>query len=325
METETRNDDAYELTRVASTHVPAVTVSPKRADAYELMQHLWRSGIAAERAAHDAGHANGQPRKFYASNVGGCLRASVYNQAQVPPTNPFGEGLVARMQVGSYIEGQILDLLDRELARRGVGRLNRQARVENAYHVAVTDAVLFPTVTPLPVRSNGSLLHRLFPWLAQAPGRPSEPPKPLTWFDEESGSMCVCQETRGIPLEVKSVHPLAMDRRTKELGGKWLPYDQHVLQLSQFLVLAREVGMPVADYGVLLYISLDGRRRVNTVHLSTWERELKERWGTLEKHLATGELPPRLDRTCFPCAAGAKSKCQYFDHCWADERGHIAG
>lgn len=130
-------------------------------------------------------------------------------------------------------------------------------------------------------------------------------------------------------IEVKSIHPDAIDNTERRNNGTWVAYPHHSLQISQFMYLAREQGgyvlpdgnrIPVNEQGLIFYISKDGRTRTSIIGLPDWETELVRRIKILDDAWATSVAPERQkDADAYPCAFGGSSTCQFWDWCWGTE------
>ena len=119
-----------------------------------------------------------------------------------------------------------------------------------------------------------------------------------------------------IAIEIKSIHPRAIDNRERELKKQgiedWMPYPEHALQVSQFVYLRNLMGEPVSDWAMIHYISLDGRRRRSDVFAPDFYRMLQSRMETLKLLWANKSLPARLeDSTLYPC-----KDCKWWSACW---------
>lgn len=129
-----------------------------------------------------------------------------------------------------------------------------------------------------------------------------------------------------VAVEIKSIHPDAIDNTERKHNGQWVPYPHHALQVSQFMYLAREQGgytlpdgskIPVLDEALIFYISKDGRTRISPIALKNYEDELKRRLAVLDEAWATQTAPPKqADPESYPCQYGGASACQFWDWCW---------
>lgn len=127
-------------------------------------------------------------------------------------------------------------------------------------------------------------------------------------------------------IEIKSIHPDAIDNTERKNNGQWVPYPHHALQVSQFMYLAREQGgytlpngskVPVVEHALIFYISKDGRTRISPIALKDYEGELTRRMKLLDEAWASQDAPPKQpDPESYPCQYGGSSACQFWDWCW---------
>lgn len=135
-----------------------------------------------------------------------------------------------------------------------------------------------------------------------------------------------------VPIEVKSIHPSAIDNVERQNNGVWVPYSHHALQLSQFMYLAEKQGgyllpngerIDVSDNAPIYYISKDGRIRISVIKLSHYRDELVRRMNLLNQAWETQTAPDRMkDADSYPCSFGGSSACQFWDLCWTGRDGH---